>query len=242
MTLNFSRFLGFFLALALASCGSGNPLPATPKADSAPTSLPSAPNRVGLKVHVRGINLSRDLEVHLGAGGYVGLARLPGGAANVCALLRRRSLGGRGSALLCEHLRACGLERLAARMAAAEADEASFSAVAALAFDRRVVRSDRVRIGDACALVPPFTGNGMAMAFQGAELALDPLLEFARGRAGWTETRRAIHGALHGRFRTRLAAAAVLHPFLLGDLRRRVLAAAGRTRLVPFGPLYAALH
>ncbi|HSO11396.1 MAG TPA: two-component regulator propeller domain-containing protein [Anaerolineales bacterium] len=43
----FSHLLmGFFFAFVLASCGSGNPLPATPRADSAANSLPVAPNRV----------------------------------------------------------------------------------------------------------------------------------------------------------------------------------------------------
>jgi ligand-binding sensor domain-containing protein/signal transduction histidine kinase len=41
----FSQLFGLLLALALASCGNGNTPPATPKADSAPTSPPSAPNR-----------------------------------------------------------------------------------------------------------------------------------------------------------------------------------------------------
>lgn len=44
--LTFFRLLGFFLALTLASCGSGNPLPAAPKADSTPTSLPEVPSRI----------------------------------------------------------------------------------------------------------------------------------------------------------------------------------------------------
>jgi ligand-binding sensor domain-containing protein/signal transduction histidine kinase len=39
------RLLGFILVLALASCGSGTPLPATPKIDSTATSLPEAPSR-----------------------------------------------------------------------------------------------------------------------------------------------------------------------------------------------------
>jgi hypothetical protein len=40
------RFFGFLLALVLASCGSGVTPPATPEADSTPTSRPSAPDRV----------------------------------------------------------------------------------------------------------------------------------------------------------------------------------------------------
>lgn len=42
----FSRVMGFLLAFALVSCGNGNPLPATPQADSTATSLPVVPNRV----------------------------------------------------------------------------------------------------------------------------------------------------------------------------------------------------
>ena len=40
----FSQLFGLILAFALASCGSGNTLPATPEVDSAPTSPPPAPS------------------------------------------------------------------------------------------------------------------------------------------------------------------------------------------------------
>jgi ligand-binding sensor domain-containing protein/signal transduction histidine kinase len=46
MRLIFFRLLGGFLMLALASCGVGNPPPATPKADSAANSLPEVPSRI----------------------------------------------------------------------------------------------------------------------------------------------------------------------------------------------------
>ena len=47
MRSTFSRFiLGFLLASMLVSCGTKNPLPAAPEADSAPTSLPPDQNRV----------------------------------------------------------------------------------------------------------------------------------------------------------------------------------------------------
>ncbi len=44
--LTFFRALGLLLALILPACGSGNPLPAAPEADSAANSLPVVPNRV----------------------------------------------------------------------------------------------------------------------------------------------------------------------------------------------------
>ncbi len=198
---------------------------------------------IGLKFHVRDLATARDLELHLGDHAYVGLSRVEDGAVNVCGLFRRRALAARGSRLLLDYLHATGLDELRARLAAADIDAASFCAVAALAFDRTsAIAANRIQLGDACAMIPPFTGNGMAMAFQSAEAALEPLLRFARGQCDWAASCRATHAALRGRFRLRLASADVLHPFLLRPRRQRWLAALNRARLLPLGPLYAALH
>ena len=199
------------------------------------------PRWLGLKVHVRTLPLTRDLEMHVGEQSYIGLSRIAEGI-NVCGLFRRRAIAGRGVALLIDYVRAAGLGALADRLAAAPIDTESFCAVAALDFDRCVNHNDRVCLGDASAMIPPFTGNGMAMAFQSAELALTPLLAYARGDASWAETCRAVHAALHERFRVRLASAQALHPFLLRPRHQRWFAALGRAGLLPFRPLYAALH
>ena len=197
---------------------------------------------IGLKIHARGLTLVRDLELHLGENAYVGLARIETGEVNVCGLFRRRSLCAKGANLLLGYLQAAGLTTLAARLTAAELDRASFCAVAAVSFDGRVPASDRVCLGDACAMIPPFTGNGMAMAFQSAELALDPLLAFARGGQTWKRTADTINTALRREFRVRLATADALHPFLLAPGRQRWLRTLNRARLLPLRPLYAALH
>ena len=197
---------------------------------------------LGLKIHARGLALTRDLELHLGDHAYVGLSRVEDGAVNICGLFRRRELCAKGANLLLGYLQAAGLRTLASRLAAAELDPASFCAVAAISFDPRVPPADRVLLGDACAMIPPFTGNGMAMAFQSAEIALAPLLSYARSTTGWLETCRTIHTALRRRFRVRLASANVLHPFLLQPPRQRWLNALTRARLLPLRPLYAALH
>lgn len=194
---------------------------------------------IGLKIHALGLPLARDLELHLGADAYVGLARLPGDRVNVCGLFRRRELCAKGPDLLLGYLQAAGLAALAARIK--ETDAASFSAVVALGFDARLPAGDGVfRIGDACAMIPPFTGNGMAMAFQGAEIALDPLLAYARGETSWPDACQVTCTALRRHFRLRLAAAHTLHPFFHHPPRQRTLA-----KLAPFlplRPLSAALH
>jgi menaquinone-9 beta-reductase len=199
------------------------------------------PRWIGLKVHVRDFSLVRDLEMHLGENCYVGLSRIAEGV-NICGLFRRRPLVARGPALLIDYMRAAGLDLLARRLAEADVDPDSFCAVAALEFDRRAKRAQGISVGDARVMIPPFTGNGMAMAFQSAELALNPLLHYSRGASSWTKTCRATNLALRGRFRVRLASANALHSFLLQPRRQRWFAALSRARLLPFGPLYAALH
>lgn len=204
---------------------------------------PSSP-WLGLKVHVAGLALARDLELHLGADAYVGLARLPDGAANVCGLFHRRELSIRGHELLLAYLRETGLGALAARIAAANVEADTFCAVAGLQFDRRVpsIEANRLSLGDTSATIPPFTGNGMAMAFQSAEAALNPLLAYAHWKCDWTAACRDTHAALCGRFRGRLASAHWMHPFVLRPNRQRLLALLNRCHLLPINTLSAQLH
>ena len=197
---------------------------------------------IGLKVHVRGLSLIRDLEMHLGRQCYVGLTRIERDAVNVCGLFARRSIRAHGAPLLLKYLSAGGRSSLASRLSAAAVEADSFCAVAALGFDQGVDAREGIALGDAAAMIPPFTGNGMAMAFQSVETALPALLAYARGDLEWPAACRVTRIALRRRFRVRLASAGALHPFLLRPRRQRCFALLGRTRLLPFGSLYAALH
>jgi flavin-dependent dehydrogenase len=197
---------------------------------------------LGLKIHALDFPLASDLELHLGDDGYLGLSRIERGRVNICGLFRRRNVVGKDLSLLLGYLRDSGLGALAKRIASATIDGDSFCAVAAVGFDGRFPRTPDLRLGDAGAMIPPFTGHGMAMAFQSAETALDPLLAYARGEIEWGQTSARIQSALRRRFQVRLAAAGVLHPFFFQPLRQRWLAAFSRARLLPMRPLYAALH
>lgn len=200
------------------------------------------PRWIGLKIHVRDLPVRRDLEMHLGTHAYVGLSRVEDGSVNVCGFFRRRAVAAQHADLLLGYCRAAGLGELAARLARARLEPETFCAVAALEFDRTFSARGRICVGDAGATIPPFTGNGMAMAFQSAETALGPLLAYVRGELDWTETCRVTSAALRERFRMRLASADALHPFLLAPRRQRWFAALSRARLVPFRTLYATLH
>lgn len=218
---------------------------------------------VGLKVHVTGLALRRELELHLGDNAYVGLTRIENDRVNVCGLFERlggldrrhagtpdvRTAGAGVSspprprhAVLFDYLDACGLGDLRRRLELASVDASSFCAVAALAYERRIGADGRIQIGDACAMIPPFTGHGMAMAFQSAALCVDPLVQYARGASSWEESAWAIRAALRERFATRLGWARALHPFMLRRSRQRWLGWFSRARVLPFRPLYAVLH
>jgi flavin-dependent dehydrogenase len=197
---------------------------------------------LGLKIHAIDLPVARDLELHLGEEAYVGLARIEESRVNICGLFRRRALSATGCELLFKYLDAAGLTSLGDRLRAANLDSSSFSAVAAVDFDPRIPSTGDVRVGDALAMIPPFTGHGMAMAFQSAELALDPLIAFARGEISWPKAQSRIHAAQHRRFRLRLASASALHSFLHQPSRQRWLGALNQIRLLPLRPLYAVLH
>lgn len=203
------------------------------------------PRWLGLKCHaVRALPLSAELELHLGDHAYVGLCAVENGRINISGLFRQRddlAAVSRETALPA-YLRASGLPALAARLASAELDPASHSAVAGLGFSKPSARPGRLVIGDTYAMIPPFTGNGMAMAFQSAEQALDPLLAWSRDERSWTDTTRTVHQRLSSLFRVRLAAASALHPFLYKAAGQRALSAANRLRLLPMEPLYALTH
>jgi flavin-dependent dehydrogenase len=198
---------------------------------------------LGLKLHARDLASSAGLEVHLGDRAYVGLSAVEDGWTNVCGLFRRRAgLHVERDRALTTYLRASGLGPLAERLEAATIRPDSASAVAGFAFARRVVDDGGLHLGDAGGAIPPFTGNGMAMSFTGAALALDPLVGWSQGGCDWTATTHCIRDSLHAAFDRRLRGAALLHPFLLRGPLQLLLGASARTGLLPTVLLYRLLH
>lgn len=165
----------------------------------------------GLKAHARGVELEADLEMHFLATGHVGLCRLPGGEVNVCGLFRTAAPVPDLASRRLEWLGGPAGSALRARLVGARFDEASFCSVAGLGLrPRRATGRLECCVGDALTMIPPVTGNGMSMAFESAELALDPLLKFSRGEMGWAQTRSEIARACDRAFAPRLRWAAWL--------------------------------
>ena len=199
--------------------------------------LPDSP-WMGLKQHFRGLALDDDLELHPGTNAYVGLTRVEDDRVNVCGLFSRHGGGG----TLAAKCRQAGLHRLADRLEGAEPDEDSCCAVAALDYGPGNIRKNGIVLGDAGGLIPPFTGNGMTVAWQSAAVALPHVTAWAEGLTDWTTATSCIARDTQRRFRMRLAAGRSIHAWVLNPARRRCLHFLHRAGLLPFHPLYRLLH
>jgi flavin-dependent dehydrogenase len=205
--------------------------------------IPAKGHWIGLKCHVLGLQLEADLEMHLASNGYVGLAKVEGGRVNVCGLFRLRSaLSGRGIETLETYLREGGLDTLATRLAAAQVDAESFRGVAGFRLGWQEHRTPMATLGDACAMIPPFTGNGMSMAFESADIAADPLHDWYAGKMTWAEACEQVGKELKQRFTRRMFWALLMHPLLTTDTGQAFFRLVARSGLLPFESCFHALR
>ena len=186
---------------------------------------------LGLKCHARKLPLTHDLEMFTSPGGYIGLAKIEDGMVNICGLFKARpARGAKGSALLLTMLRESSLHALADRL-----DESSFCGVAG--FQTGLQAGPAFSIGDAASMIPPFTGNGMSMAFESAECALQPALDYAAGRKSWLEAAAASTASQASRFKRRLTTATILHHFLMNRTALRITRTLAHRKMMPFQTL-----
>lgn len=199
---------------------------------------------VGLKFHARGLSLGSDLELHFGKRAYLGLSRIENGLINVCGLFRRRSgLSASKNELPLAYLEACEMTALLNRLECSEILMETITGISALAYGRGgEPPPDIFAIGDQAGLIPPFTGNGMSIAFESATLALEPVLAWATGALGWQAARNSAY-ALQGKaFAGRRRVAGLIHPLLYRPSGQRLLSLFARSRLIPFTPLFKLTH
>jgi menaquinone-9 beta-reductase len=184
----------------------------------------------GLKIHARNVSLDADLEMHVSPRGYVGLCRINGGEVNVCGLFRKRADENATPQNWREVLRGKIGSPLHQRLATAEFDENSFCAVAGLSLrPQQAGARGEICIGDAITMIPPVTGNGMSMAFESAELAIEPLVAWSRGKISWNEARQKIARDCDVTFARRLVWAKWLQRLILTpSLQNPLIAFASR--------------
>jgi menaquinone-9 beta-reductase len=175
----------------------------------------------GLKVHAPHAQLEADLEMHIDKNAYVGLCRLPDGEVNICGLFRRRS--GEAPGRWQDLLRGRTSSSLHNRLAAASFDESSFCSVAGLPWRRQSIDWSRFCVGDAIAMIPPLTGNGMSIAFESAEMAIAPLTAYSRGELNWQVAQKTVSRHCAQTFGPRLAWAGLLHWMMFMPLAQLML-------------------
>jgi 2-polyprenyl-6-methoxyphenol hydroxylase-like FAD-dependent oxidoreductase len=110
-----------------------------------------------------------------------------------------------------EWLRGPAGSSLHQRLGAAQFESDSFCSVAGIQLKpQRAATKKECCIGDALTMTPPVTGNGMSMAFESAEAALEPLAAYSRGQLTWPDTQRQIARRCDAAFSRRLAWARLL--------------------------------
>jgi hypothetical protein len=82
-------------------------------------------------------------------------------------------------------------------------------------------------------MIPPVTGNGMSMAFESAEMAIDPLARYSTGLIAWGEAQPLIATACNRQFARRLRWAGLLQQGLFQPVvRSSLLRPAARSKLI----------
>ncbi|HUA67989.1 MAG TPA: FAD-dependent monooxygenase [Candidatus Saccharimonadales bacterium] len=178
----------------------------------------------GLKAHARNVPLTADLEMHVSPRGYVGLCRVDYGVVNVCGLFRRKANDASVPLNWRDWLRGHAGSLLHQRLATAEFDENSFCSVAGISLrPQRAAARVECCIGDAITMIPPVTGNGMSMAFESAEMAIEPLAAWSRVGISWKLTQQTIARRCDTAFARRLAWAKWLQRVMLTPSLQNVL-------------------
>ncbi len=162
------------------------------------------------------------IELHMIAGGYVGIVRQEGGRANICMAVRKSRLalaGARPAALLAEL--ADSYPALADRLADMPAD-AGIDAIGHVPYGWRARETwpGLYRLGDQAAVIPSLAGEGIGLALASAQAATDRWL--GEERDGATSYQR---GFAHST-RLPLAAAAIFRALGRYPSLMRALAAA----------------
>jgi flavin-dependent dehydrogenase len=177
---------------------------------------------VGFKAHLRNVSLERGrCEIYFFHGGYGGLNYIEDGQANHCFLIDAevvREFGGDVNTILKEVV--FRNSRAATTLAEAE-NVYDWLAVAVDGFGKRELNplENLIAVGDAGAFIDPFTGSGMLMAFESAELLSEAVQTGASAEEVFAVYERAHHLNFSRRLRVcRLIREAAFSPKLTASV------------------------
>jgi len=173
------------------------------------------PRFLGLKAHLRGVRKEPgEVAIFPFRGGYCGLAEIEDGLVNAALLIRYREADGAAPEQIWERARRENAPLRAATHGAAM--EFDWVTTANLRFNQeRPVERGVLCVGDAAGYIPPFAGDGMAMAMCAAEFAARVIADGAGNRFPEEDVTAQYAKLWRTEFRRRLRIANWLQPFFL---------------------------
>lgn len=191
---------------------------------------PAASGRLGVKIHVAGIDIADTTEMFWFPGGYLGLSPIPGGHVNAAALLDPRAFGG-GLASAADWIdAAAGRHPVLARLwSGAVPLPGTQAAAAPVIIDRRPLAWGTCPlIGDAALRIPPLCGDGMSIALRSAAVCARLVDRRLRGDISEVEWRREYERFFRMECAGPLRFGRLMQTLLAHPAAARVLLAAGR--------------
>ncbi|WP_276354359.1 NAD(P)/FAD-dependent oxidoreductase [Cohnella caldifontis] len=159
---------------------------------------------VGLKSHFTGFDSSPAVDLYFFRGGYFGVSPVEGERLNAAALLDRAGLNRRETGGALREIWGSAAERIPAlreRFDKAEAVPGTQAATYPVRIPTEPSPWNGLPcIGDAAAVIPPFCGDGMAMALRSVELCVPLADAYLRGTCSLEEWRSAYTRHYHRHF------------------------------------------
>lgn len=166
------------------------------------------PQFVGFKAHLSGVHLPSGVcEIYAFEGGYAGLSNVEGGEANLCFLARSSLLTDGDADSIVEDLRHQNVRGRDTLSDAEKVHDWLAVSVPAFGFEKQPVISGLYTVGDSAAFIDPFTGSGMLMAVESAELLAQCIEKTGVDNVKLTSMYAAAH---RERFRRRLRLSGLL--------------------------------
>lgn len=191
---------------------------------------------IGFKTHVRNADIHPDrCEIYSFPGGYGGLSPIENGLANHCFMVKAecvRELDGCADRIVNELV----FQNKRARQTLAAAEPVTrWLSVAVTGFGERStsIADNAFSVGDAAAFIDPFTGSGMLMALESAEILADCIVESSDELTNIASAYKLRHARGFGRRLAfcRLLRHAAFRP-AIGTVAVSALAVSGRFRRV----------
>jgi flavin-dependent dehydrogenase len=168
---------------------------------------------VAFKAHFEGMDFPDVVELHAFSGGYCGLSPVEEGRVNACWISHERVLkaaGGRAEAMVEQAFAANPV--LAERFGKLHRVSDGYKAVSQVGFRmKQPFEGDVCMLGDAAGTIAPLCGDGMAMAFQSAEIAVPLAAGFLRDSCAASEFRDRYARAWERAFKSRIRLGRLVH-------------------------------